>query len=80
MDITRLYNLAISDTGFIFDPVSGNSYNTNETGVYILKKLKERLNVEEIAENIIEIYDVEREVAEQDIFHLIELLQSNYLV
>ncbi|MGD9202281.1 MAG: PqqD family protein [Chitinispirillia bacterium] len=80
MDITRLYNLAISDTGFIFDPVSGNSYNTNETGVYILKKLKERLNVEEIAEKITEIYDVEHEVAEQDIFNLIEFLQSNYLV
>lgn len=80
MDITRLHNLAISDTGFIFDPVTGNSYNTNETGVYILNKLKERLDVEEIAKKITEIYDVECEIAEQDIFQLIEMLQSNYLV
>ena len=80
MDITRLHNLAISSTGFIFDPVSGNSYNTNETGVFIVNKLKEGVDVITIAHELTETYDVESDIAEQDIFQLIELLQSNYLV
>ncbi len=80
MDITRLHNLAISSTGFIFDPVSGNSFNTNETGVMILTKLKEGIDIATISQLLKDNYDVTFETPEQDILHFIELLQSNYLV
>jgi hypothetical protein len=29
--------LAVNDSGFVFDPVSGKSFSTNETGKAILK-------------------------------------------
>lgn len=36
-----LSRLAVSDEGFIFDPVNGDSYLTNSAGVFILKRLRE---------------------------------------
>lgn len=80
MDIARLHNLAISETGFIFDPVSGNSYNTNETGVFIINQLKTGKSSTEIAATLTEIYDVNHDTGEQDILQLIEVLRSHYLI
>ena len=38
---TRLTELAISDTGFIFDPGSGATFNVNATGLIALAALRE---------------------------------------
>jgi hypothetical protein len=34
-------NIAISENGFIFNPLTGDSFSVNETGLFILQKLKE---------------------------------------
>ncbi|NLP03875.1 MAG: PqqD family protein [Fibrobacter sp.] len=80
MDIGKLHNLAISSTGFIFDPVTGNSYNANETGVYIVDRLKAGIDVRGIARELSEEYDVDCDTAEQDILQLIETLRSHFLI
>jgi hypothetical protein len=80
MDIAKLHNLAISGTGFIFDPVTGNSYNTNETGLFIVNAIKAGKSITEIANMIANDYDVSIEVAEQDILQIIESLRSDYLI
>jgi hypothetical protein len=80
MDIAKLHNLAISGTGFIFDPVTGNSYNTNETGLLIVNAIKSGKSITEIANMIAAEYDVSIEVAEQDILQIIESLRSDYLI
>ncbi len=80
MDIAKLHNLAISSTGFIFDPVTGNSFNANETGLYILDRLKAGAAIPAIAGELGEQYDIDIETAEQDILQLIETLRSNYLI
>lgn len=80
MDITRLHNLAISDTGFVFDPVTGNSYNTNQTGILIMDRLKHGADVTDIAQQLSEEYDVTVDSAEHDVLELIELLRSQYLI
>ena len=36
-----LQQLAISDDGFIFDPTSGQSFTVSDTGLFILKGLKQ---------------------------------------
>ena len=41
-------NLAISDTGFVFDATAGESYSLNPIGLEILNYLKEGLTDEEI--------------------------------
>ncbi|HVY37137.1 MAG TPA: PqqD family protein [Polyangia bacterium] len=38
---TRLAELAISDTGFIFDPGTGATFNVNATGLVALTALRE---------------------------------------
>jgi hypothetical protein len=80
MDIAKLHNLAVSGTGFIFDPVTGNSYNTNETGLFIISRLKENDSIAQITKSLTEQYDVSAEIAEQDILQMIESLRSDYLI
>jgi hypothetical protein len=33
-------NIAISENGFIFNPLTGDSFSVNETGIFIIQKLK----------------------------------------
>ena len=37
----RLRELAISDAGFVFDPLTGHTYNVNATALAALRALKE---------------------------------------
>jgi hypothetical protein len=38
---TRLKDLAISESGFIFDPLSGSTFTVNATGVCIIHALRD---------------------------------------
>lgn len=38
---TRLGDLAISDSGFVFDPYTGASFTVNGTGLLLLRALKD---------------------------------------
>jgi hypothetical protein len=48
----RLAELAISDTGFIFDPGSGATFNVNATGLIALVALREGVDTAEIAARV----------------------------
>ena len=67
LDTGRLRNLAVSETGFVFDPVSGHTFNTNRTGYAILNLLKEDLSLEEIIESLVDRFEVENEVAVREV-------------
>ena len=43
-----LRRLAVSDSGFVFDPVSGNSYSLNITALATLRLLQQGLAVDAI--------------------------------
>jgi hypothetical protein len=47
---TRLAELAISDTGFIFDPGSGATFNVNATGLIALAALRDGVDPVDTAE------------------------------
>lgn len=80
MDIAKLHNLAISDTGFIFDPVTGNNFNTNQTGLFIIGRLKQGNTVQQIIEALCQEYEVDHDTGEQDVLQLVEMLRSYYLI
>ncbi len=80
MDVQKLHNLAISDSGYIFDPASGNSFTANETAVFIIGGLKKGGTSDSIAADLVEQFDVESGTAEQDTVTIIELLQNNNLI
>lgn len=61
-----LKNLALSDTGFVFDPTTGNTYTLNETGLAIVRLLKIDKTKEEIIQSIISEYEVDSDEIERD--------------
>lgn len=80
MEFQKLHNLAISDSGYIFDPASGNSFTANETALFIINKLKSGKSSEDIAVALTDEYDVDSGAAEQDTITVIELLRSNNMI
>jgi len=51
-------DLAISETGFVFDPVTGESFSLNQIGTEIFNLYKEEKNQSEIKKIITDKYDV----------------------
>lgn len=45
--LQRLRDLAVSESGFVFDPYSGQTYSLNATGRAILKALKSGVDLVE---------------------------------
>ena len=52
-------NIAISDSGFVFDAATGESYSFNPTGLEIFRYLKENKDFKEIAEILTSRYDID---------------------
>ena len=76
----RLSQLAINEEGFVFDPLTGESFTVNQTGLLILKDLKEGKSQEEIINDITENFEVSQEEAERDLIDFIEKLRSYRLI
>ena len=52
-------NIAVSESGFLFDPNSGESFSVNSTGKEILKLLSSGMSLTEIETAIQSEYDVD---------------------
>ncbi|WP_457622050.1 HPr-rel-A system PqqD family peptide chaperone [Persephonella sp.] len=76
----RISQLAINEEGFVFDPLTGESYTVNQTGLLILKRLKEGKSEEEIIKEVTENFEISREEAERDFTDFIEKLRSYRLI
>lgn len=75
-DIIR--RLAISESGFVFDPVSGKSYSANESALAILKILQQTTDIGEITTLVIDEYDVSNRTAERDILEFAASLRNTF--
>jgi hypothetical protein len=51
-----LADLAISDNGFVFDPLAGATYSVNCTGLCVLQSLKGGLGRKAIAHRLVESF------------------------
>jgi len=71
----KLKRLALNEEGFIFDPETGNSFVTNQTGLFILKKLREGLSEEEIIKALTEEFEVDENTARRDFYDFEEQLR-----
>lgn len=68
-------NIAISETGFIFDPGTGDSYTLNAVGMEIFGMLKSGRNQEEISQIITDRYDVEESAFERYFYDFVSMLK-----
>jgi PqqD family protein of HPr-rel-A system len=71
-------NIAISDSGFVFDPMSGESFSLNPVGLEIVQLIKSGRSNEEIFQIMTAKYDIEEENFERYYYDfLVTLKQLN---
>lgn len=73
-------NIAVSESGFIFDPSTGESYSLNSQGVEILSMLKESKSATEITNYFISEYEVDKEDFERYLTDFTGMLKQFKLV
>ena len=73
-------NLALSDSGFVFDPATGDSFSTNPIGLEIIKMLKEGKTPEDIKAHVIKSYMTDDVSFEKDYYDFINMLSKHNLV
>lgn len=54
----RLAKFAVSESGFLFDPVTGQSYTLNHTGLITFNRLKKGESIEDTASFLSKEYDI----------------------
>ena len=72
-----LARLAISDTGFVFDPLTGKSFTANETGLFILRFLQKRRDLDALVDALVEAFDVAEETARRDALEFVAQLRRS---
>lgn len=78
--MTLKENIAISATGFVFNPSTGDSFSVNPIGHRILTLLKESKPVSEIIETILSEYHTDKDTVEKDFADYTKLLLNNKLL
>lgn len=73
-------NIAISDTGFVFDPSTGDSYTLNETGLEIVQLLKSGSTKDEIVDSMTQRYDIDKHSFERYFVDFLGMLKYMQLV
>lgn len=71
-----LERLAISESGFVFDPVSGHSFTVNETGLDILRSLQQNRHLDALQQHLAAEYDVDRSMLDRDLLEFLGSLRD----
>lgn len=71
-----LKNLALSDTGFVFNPATGDSFSVNPIGLDILKLLKNGKSENEIRKSWLDAYQTDKETVEKDLYDFFKMLEQ----
>lgn len=77
----KLYKeLAISDTGFVFNPRTGDSFTLNGIALEILQLLKQGDEIAQIRQVILERYDVDPVTLEKNLDDFMAMLNYYELI
>jgi len=69
-------NVAISDSGFLFNPSSGDSYSINPIGQEIIQLLQEEKSEQEILDHILKEYMIDKNTVEKDLYDFLNMLKN----
>lgn len=70
-------NIAISDSGFVFNPSTGDSFSVNPIGLEIIKMLKEEKSSDEIKKYLLKTYAIDESTIEKDFYDFLKMLEAN---
>jgi hypothetical protein len=62
-----LQQLALNDSGFVFDPVNGRSFTANNIGLFLLRRLQKHDDMPALLAAVSEAFTVDTATAERDI-------------
>ena len=75
-----LPNIAVSDSGYLFNPTNGDSFSSNAVATDIIAMLKQDKSPDEIKKAILEKYEVEKATIERDFDEFVQELKDSYLL
>lgn len=70
-------DVAVSESGFLFNPETGDSYSLNPIGTEIVKLLQEKNSDEQVIEHILKEYAIDSHTIEKDLYDFKNML-NNY--
>jgi hypothetical protein len=73
-------NVAISNAGLVFNPVTGESFSANPIGVEIINLMREGKSGKAISESILSRYSTDAPTFEKDLHDFIEMLRHFHLL
>jgi len=73
-------SIAISENGFIFNPITGDTFTLNDSGFQILRMLKSGKSQNEIKDKLLSEYEVDELVLERYLQDFISDLKRNSLL
>ena len=68
--------IAVSETGFVFNPTTGDSYSMNPIASEILEMLKKDMSEEDIKKSLFDKYDVSKSVLNKSYDEFIDTLKK----
>lgn len=73
-------NIAISDSGFVFNPSTGDSFSINPIGILVINMLKDGTPDNEIVNSIENTYMIDKDTAEKDLYDFKNMLANLKLI
>ena len=73
-------NVAVSEAGLLFNPVSGESFSVNPIGIEILNLIRDEKSPEQIRKIILDKYSTDQVTFEKDYYDFIGILEHNNLL
>lgn len=71
-----LRRLAVSESGFVFDPVSGHNFTVNDTGLVILRRLQQKQDFSQLMQELQQDFDAAPHEIERDVIEFIGMLRE----
>jgi len=72
--------IAISDSGFVFNPASGESFTVNNVGIELFNYIKEGKSYNDIRDLVLEKYDTNEATFDKDYQDFVAILEYNHLL
>lgn len=72
-----LSRLAVSESGFVFDPASGHNFTVNETGLVLLRLLLKEQRLDQVLETLRDEFDADPRDIERDVIEFVSALREN---
>lgn len=74
--LKSLQRLAISESGFVFDPVTGHNFTSNETALALLRLLQKTTELDTVLSQLEKKYKGDRQELERDVREFGSLLKD----